>query len=109
LEQRRRFAPPLLRFRAEPLQQRPVACGRIGMEEDENQFRAARLEKLDALRAQAIEPYPYSFARTAEAKALESRHVGLAPDASAPSATAACSSTFTTPPARFRSSATRTS
>jgi len=51
-------------------------------EEEENQFRAARLEKLEALRAQGIEPYPYSFTRTAEAKAIESRHAALAPGAS---------------------------
>src|SRR5215469_10411233 len=47
--------------------------------DEDNQFRAARLEKLAALRSQGIDPYPYSFPRTAEAKALESRHAGLAP------------------------------
>jgi lysyl-tRNA synthetase, class II len=52
------------------------------LEEEENQFRAARLEKLAALRAQGIDPYPYSFPRTADAKALEGRHAGLAAGAS---------------------------
>src|SRR5579864_4512956 len=52
------------------------------MDEEENQFRAARLEKLAAFRSQGIDPYPYSFPRTAEAKALDSRHAALAPGAS---------------------------
>jgi len=47
------------------------------MAEEENQFRAARLEKLSALRELGVEPYPYGFARTAEAKALEERYAGL--------------------------------
>ena len=44
----------------------------------ENPFRAARIEKLKALRAMGLEPYPYGFARTAEAKELEARYAGLA-------------------------------
>jgi lysyl-tRNA synthetase class 2 len=46
--------------------------------EDENQFRVARLEKLAALRQLGVEPYPYAFSRTAEAKALEERYAALA-------------------------------
>ncbi len=46
-------------------------------EEEENQFRAARLEKLAALRQLGIDPYPYGFARTAEAKELEQRYAAL--------------------------------
>ncbi|HEY3918585.1 MAG TPA: lysine--tRNA ligase [Stellaceae bacterium] len=46
--------------------------------EDENLFRAARIEKLKALRAMGIDPYPYGFARTAEARELETRYAGLA-------------------------------
>jgi lysyl-tRNA synthetase class 2 len=47
------------------------------MAEEENQFRAARLEKLSALRELGVEPYPYGFERTAEAKALEERYAAL--------------------------------
>ncbi|HUH85326.1 MAG TPA: lysine--tRNA ligase [Stellaceae bacterium] len=46
--------------------------------EDDNQFRQARLEKLEGLRKLGIDPYPYAFARSAEAKALEERYAGLA-------------------------------
>src|SRR5260221_13187412 len=46
-------------------------------EEEENQFRAARLEKLAALRQLGVDPYPYGFARTAEAKELEQRYAAL--------------------------------
>jgi lysyl-tRNA synthetase class 2 len=48
-------------------------------EERENPFRAARIEKLKALRAMGIDPYPYGFTRSAEAKELETRYAGLAP------------------------------
>jgi lysyl-tRNA synthetase class 2 len=47
-------------------------------QESENQFRAARIEKLKALRAMGVDPYPYGFARTAEAKELEVRYAGIA-------------------------------
>ena len=47
-------------------------------EEGDNQFRAARVEKLKALKALGVDPYPYGFARTAEAKDLEARYAGLA-------------------------------
>src|SRR5260370_31728938 len=46
-------------------------------QEQENQFRAARLEKLAALRQLGIDPSPYGFARTAEAKELEQRYAAL--------------------------------
>jgi len=48
------------------------------MADDDNQFRAARLEKLAALRRLGIDPYPYGFARTAEAAEIERRHAELA-------------------------------
>jgi lysyl-tRNA synthetase, class II len=44
----------------------------------DNQFRAARIEKLKALRALGVDPYPYVFARTAEAKEIDARHRDLA-------------------------------
>ncbi|HVA13067.1 MAG TPA: lysine--tRNA ligase [Stellaceae bacterium] len=46
--------------------------------DDENPFRAARIEKLKALRALGIDPYPYGFTVTATAKALETRYADLA-------------------------------
>ena len=46
--------------------------------EQENQFRLARIEKLKALRAMGIDPYPYGFTVTATAKELETRYAGLA-------------------------------
>jgi lysyl-tRNA synthetase class 2 len=48
--------------------------------EDDNQFRAARIEKLAALRQLGIDPYPYAFGRSAEAKELEQRYAALPPD-----------------------------
>jgi lysyl-tRNA synthetase class 2 len=48
---------------------------------EENQFRQARLDKLRELRALGVEPYPYAFARTDEAAALEARYRDLAPGA----------------------------
>jgi len=47
-------------------------------ERDDNQFRAARLKKLEDLRRLGFDPYPRAFARTAEAKALEERYGALA-------------------------------
>src|SRR5690348_7043266 len=47
-------------------------------EEKENPFRLARIEKLKALRAMGVDPYPYGFAVTATAKELEQRYAGLA-------------------------------
>ncbi|HTV46255.1 MAG TPA: lysine--tRNA ligase [Stellaceae bacterium] len=48
------------------------------MNHDEDPLRSVRLAKLDGLKALGIEPYPYAFARTAEAAELEGRHAGLA-------------------------------
>src|SRR5258707_13003060 len=45
--------------------------------EPENQFRAARLEKLAALRQLGVDPYPYGFARTAEAREIDQRYPAL--------------------------------
>ena len=49
------------------------------LEEDENdnQFRRARLDKLAALRALDVDAYPYRFTRSDEAAALERRHADL--------------------------------
>jgi lysyl-tRNA synthetase, class II len=47
------------------------------MVEDDNQFRAARLAKLAALRDLDINPFAYSFERTDEASELERRYAGL--------------------------------
>jgi len=49
--------------------------------ETDNQFRAARIEKLKALKALGVDPYPYGFERSAEAKELEARYAALAPGA----------------------------
>src|SRR5579863_9809708 len=46
--------------------------------EDENQFRAARLDKLVALRRLGVDPYPYGFERSAEAADLDRRYADLA-------------------------------
>src|SRR5258707_14671856 len=45
--------------------------------EPENQFRAARLEKLAALRQLGVDPSPYGFARTAEAREIDQRYAAL--------------------------------
>jgi lysyl-tRNA synthetase, class II len=45
----------------------------------DNPFRAARLEKLAALRKLGVEPYPYAFPVTDEAAALDKKYNGLAP------------------------------
>jgi len=50
-------------------------------EKEENQFRAARLQKLAALKALGVDPYPYEWQRSAEAKELEARYAALPPDA----------------------------
>ena len=46
-------------------------------QEEENQFRAARLEKLEALRKLGVEPYPYVFPVTAAAAALDAKYADL--------------------------------
>jgi len=48
---------------------------------EENQFRSARLQKLAALKALGIDPYPYEWQRSAEAKELEARYAALPADA----------------------------
>ena len=45
--------------------------------DSDNQFRAVRIEKLDALRKLGVEPYPYAFPVTAEAKSLEAKYASL--------------------------------
>ena len=47
------------------------------MSDAEDPLRAARLAKLDELRALGIDPYPYEFARTDEAAEVEGRHQAL--------------------------------
>jgi lysyl-tRNA synthetase, class II len=47
------------------------------MSDDDDPLRAARLAKLDGLKALGIDPYPYEFARDSEAAELERRHAGL--------------------------------
>ena len=44
---------------------------------EENLFRQARLEKLAQLKALGVDPYPYSFARSAAAAGLEQRYADL--------------------------------
>src|SRR5438309_936164 len=46
--------------------------------DDDDPFRRVRLEKLAALQSLGIDPYPVSFARTAEAADLDKRHADLA-------------------------------
>ena len=52
----------------------------MASDEQDNQFRSARLEKLGSLRATGVDPYPYAFERSAEAKALEADYAALPPD-----------------------------
>jgi len=47
------------------------------MNDGDDQFRSVRLAKLDAIKAAGIDPYPDSFARTAEAAELERRFQDL--------------------------------
>ena len=49
---------------------------------EENRLTAARLGKVEALRAAGVEPYPYRFNRTALAAELHERHTDLGPEAS---------------------------
>lgn len=49
---------------------------------DENRLTAARLAKVDALRAAGAEPYPFRFERTAHTSDLLERHSGLGKGAS---------------------------
>lgn len=50
---------------------------------DESPLTAARLAKIDGLRAAGVEPYPYRFERTALAGDLQARHSGLEPETDA--------------------------
>ena len=47
-------------------------------DDTEDPLRAVRVGKREGLRAQGIDPYPYSFARTREASELERCYAGLA-------------------------------
>ena len=47
------------------------------MNDTEDPLRAVRIGKLESLRAQGIDPYPYGFARSHDAAELERRHAGL--------------------------------
>jgi len=49
----------------------------LEQDENDNQFRRARLDKLAALQALGVDAYPYRFARSDEAAAIERRHVDL--------------------------------
>jgi lysyl-tRNA synthetase class 2 len=51
------------------------------MNDAENPLRAVRIGKLESLKAQGINPYPYGFARTHEAAELERHYAGLEPGA----------------------------
>src|SRR5712692_4497645 len=46
-------------------------------EEEDNQFRRARLDKLAGLQALGVDAYPYGFARSHDAATLERRHADL--------------------------------
>jgi|HigsolmetaAR204D_1030405.scaffolds.fasta_scaffold01457_2 lysyl-tRNA synthetase class 2 len=46
----------------------------------DNPLKAPRLEKLKALRALGIDPYPYRYDRTATAAGLQAKYADLAPD-----------------------------
>jgi lysyl-tRNA synthetase, class II len=47
------------------------------LSDNDNPFRAARLEKLAALKDRGIAPYPYAFPVTATAKSIDEKHAGL--------------------------------
>jgi lysyl-tRNA synthetase, class II len=51
------------------------------MNDTESPLRAVRIGKLESLKAQGINPYPYGFARTHEAAELERHFAGLEPGA----------------------------
>jgi lysyl-tRNA synthetase class 2 len=48
------------------------------MNDADDPLRAVRIGKLDSLRAEGIDPYPYSFARTHDAAELDRLYTGLA-------------------------------
>jgi lysyl-tRNA synthetase class 2 len=47
------------------------------MSDEDNEFRRVRLEKLEALRALGVDPYPYRYQRTHEAAELERKYAEL--------------------------------
>src|SRR5438132_13915809 len=47
------------------------------MSDAEDHLRAVRIGKLESLKAQGIDPYPYGYDRTHEAAELERRYAGL--------------------------------
>ena len=51
------------------------------MNDAQDPLRAVRIGKLESLKAQGINPYPYGFARTHEAAELERHFAGLEPSA----------------------------
>ena|SRR5260221_13154852 len=46
-------------------------------DDEENQFRRARLDKLAGLQALGVDPYPYGFARSHDAATLERLYADL--------------------------------
>ncbi|HXM84223.1 MAG TPA: hypothetical protein VN899_00335, partial [Stellaceae bacterium] len=53
-------------------------------QEQQNLYRAQRLEKLAKLKALGVDPYPYGFARSAEASDLNARYKDLPAGAETP-------------------------
>jgi lysyl-tRNA synthetase class 2 len=47
------------------------------MNDSEDPLRAVRIGKLESLRAQGVDPYPYEFARSQEAADLERKYAGI--------------------------------
>ena len=47
------------------------------MKDAEDPLRAVRIGKLESLRAQGVDPYPYEFARSQEAADLERKYAGI--------------------------------
>jgi lysyl-tRNA synthetase, class II len=60
----------------EPEDQEPIADAKVDIQAE---IRARRLEKLQALRARGVEPYPVRFDRDSTVSAIREAHAGLAP------------------------------
>src|ERR1700733_10512773 len=60
----------------EPEDQEPIADAKVDIQAE---TRARRLEKLQALRARGVEPYPVRFDRDSTVSAIREAHAGLAP------------------------------
>src|ERR1700677_1417725 len=60
----------------EPEDQEPIADAKVDVQAE---IRARRLEKLEALRARGVEPYPVRFDRDSTAGAVRQTHAELAP------------------------------